>query len=181
MTDRDLPYAGPDGTYLSVESSALRNGFSEFLDEARFGARRVLITRYGRPVAAMVSLRDFEKLRALDHATDRRMVRNRAERSGESLSFEEFEAATLQKTGEEPRQVPLRVLAYEIAKDIVSQADLGRRSIIFNLASSLLKQRFGAAYRFSSAEEMEARRWVIESLPEAALQEEEAAAALASG
>jgi prevent-host-death family protein len=49
-----------------------RNNLPEYLNRAQYGHERVTITRNGRPIAAVVSLKDLELLRALEDRLDLR-------------------------------------------------------------------------------------------------------------
>lgn len=55
------------------ESSAMtvRQKFGEILNEVQYRGDRVLITKAGRPVAALIDVALFEKLRKLDEEFER--------------------------------------------------------------------------------------------------------------
>ena len=50
----------------TITTVAARENFAELINQASYGGRRVILTRRGKPVAALVSLHD---LRALEDNT----------------------------------------------------------------------------------------------------------------
>src|SRR3712207_3696979 len=70
-----------------------RDHFAEVLDRAALGKERVVLTRHGRPLAAIVPIEDVEALEALEDARDSADIRARlAEWEGEGrpgVSLEE--------------------------------------------------------------------------------------------
>jgi prevent-host-death family protein len=66
---------------INIPSKSLRDHVSEVVDAAR-GGRRFIVTRNGRPRAAIVSLDDLAILQAAEDAADRRVA---AERKREPL------------------------------------------------------------------------------------------------
>lgn len=53
--------AGSDTERKEASTEAARRGFGELVDRVRFG-ERIVITRFGRPVAALVPMADYEAL-----------------------------------------------------------------------------------------------------------------------
>jgi prevent-host-death family protein len=53
---------------IEVTSDEGKNRFGELLNRAGFGGERIVITRFGKPVAGVVGLRDLEALEALENA-----------------------------------------------------------------------------------------------------------------
>ncbi len=51
----------------TITTVAARENFAELINQASYGGRRVILTRRGKPVAALVSLRD---LRILEETPD---------------------------------------------------------------------------------------------------------------
>lgn len=47
---------------VEVAADVLRLAFSDFVSRAGFGRERFVLTRYGKPVAALISVADLEKL-----------------------------------------------------------------------------------------------------------------------
>ena len=86
--DRAMPV--PDRSLSTAEA---RDRFSEVLNRAAFGKERVVLTRRGRPLAAMVPIEDVESLEALEDARDAAELRARLaewrEAGREVVSLEE--------------------------------------------------------------------------------------------
>ena len=55
---------------LKVSTLKARATFAELINRAAFGKERVILTRHGKPVAAMVSLDDLESLEQLEDQRD---------------------------------------------------------------------------------------------------------------
>ncbi len=55
--------------------SEARGEFSELVNRAAFGGERVLLTRHGKSVAAIVPVRDMELLEAMEDRADLDAVR----------------------------------------------------------------------------------------------------------
>ena len=55
--------------------SEARGEFSDLVNRAAFGGERVLLTRHGKPVAAIVPVHDLELLEALEDRADLDSVR----------------------------------------------------------------------------------------------------------
>lgn len=51
-----------------VAASDLRDRLTELMNRARYGGEQFILTTNGKPSAALVSMRDLERLRALDAA-----------------------------------------------------------------------------------------------------------------
>jgi prevent-host-death family protein len=51
----------------TITTVAARENFAELINQASYGGRRVILTRRGKPVAALVSLHD---LRALEESAN---------------------------------------------------------------------------------------------------------------
>ena len=58
----------PESQRIEVASADGKDRFGELLGRAAFGGERIVITRFGKPVAAFIGLRDLETLEALDSA-----------------------------------------------------------------------------------------------------------------
>jgi prevent-host-death family protein len=48
----------------------VRESFAEYVSQVAFTGRRVIVTRHGRPRAALVPIEDLELLRALEDRID---------------------------------------------------------------------------------------------------------------
>ena len=57
-----------EGGRIEIASAESKDRFGELLGRAAFGGERIVITRFGKPVAAFIGLRDLETLGALDSA-----------------------------------------------------------------------------------------------------------------
>ena len=86
-------------------ASAMRGEFSSFVDDVRISQDRVVITRHGRPVAGIVSLKDmgtlFEYDRVIDEGLAQVAVRPVSENEGVSID-------ALLKLDSEDDQVPAK-------------------------------------------------------------------------
>lgn len=51
----------------TITTVAARENFAELINQASYGGRRVILTRRGKPVAALVSLHDLHSIE--DHCT----------------------------------------------------------------------------------------------------------------
>ena len=51
-----------------VSISELKDGLSEFINRAAYGRERILILSRGKPKAAVISVRDLERLEELEDA-----------------------------------------------------------------------------------------------------------------
>ena len=58
-------------------ASAARSSFSDMLNRAAYGKERVVVTRRGKALAAIVPLEDMEKLAALEDEIDARTIAKR--------------------------------------------------------------------------------------------------------
>ena len=85
--------AEPDET---ISTTAARDRFADILNRAAYGKERVVLTRRGRPLVAVVPIEDVERLEALEDERDAEEVRRRREaweRAGRpSISIEDVAA-----------------------------------------------------------------------------------------
>lgn len=56
-----------------VNAITVRAKFSEWVNRAAFGKERVVLTRHGKPIAAMIPLDDLETLERLEDERDARL------------------------------------------------------------------------------------------------------------
>ena len=54
----------------TINSANARKTFSDLLNESGFGGRRIVVTRKGKAVAAMVPIEDLEAIQALEDQMD---------------------------------------------------------------------------------------------------------------
>lgn len=54
----------------TINSANARKTFSDLLNESGFGGRRIVVTRKGKAVAAMVPIEDLEAIQALEDEMD---------------------------------------------------------------------------------------------------------------
>jgi len=54
-----------------------RDNFAENLERVTFGGERLIVTKNGKPRAAMVSLEDLARLEQLDSATKKKLAPRR--------------------------------------------------------------------------------------------------------
>ncbi len=85
--------AEPDET---ISTTAARDRFADILNRAAYGKERVVLTRRGRPLVAVVPIEDVARLEALEDERDAEEVRRRREaweRAGRpSVSIEDVAA-----------------------------------------------------------------------------------------
>lgn len=63
----------------TITTAAARDSFSEVVNRAAFGKERVVLTRHGKPLAAIVPIEDVEALEAIENAHDLAEVRKALE------------------------------------------------------------------------------------------------------
>lgn len=68
--------AEPDET---ISTTAARDRFADILNRAAYGKERVVLTRRGRPLVAVVPIEDVERLEVLEDERDAEEVRRRRE------------------------------------------------------------------------------------------------------
>jgi prevent-host-death family protein len=61
--------------YRAVPAAELRNHGSDIINAVAFGDERIVLTRHGKPVAAIVSLLVLEALRDIEDKIDREGAR----------------------------------------------------------------------------------------------------------
>ena len=162
------------GCSRQVEASEARQSFREIIDEAYAAGRRVLITRYGRPVAGLIAVRDLLHLRARDAAADARMLRSR-EQSGDGVRLEDL-AATLDENEPEFAQgvdevASAGIPVLHVAEDTVDEfvrATL-RPELIENVRASIesaMRTELGDVRNLTKAEAIAWRQHLLVQLSE---------------
>lgn len=62
---------------LSAPASAARGSFADMLNRAAYGKERVVVTRRGKALAAIVPMEDMQALAALEDERDARLIAKR--------------------------------------------------------------------------------------------------------
>lgn len=55
---------------MEISTANAKNQFSEVMNRAAFGKERIVLTRHGKPMAALVSVEDLAKLEDLENQAD---------------------------------------------------------------------------------------------------------------
>lgn len=77
----------------SVSAREAREEFSDLLNRAAYARDRIVITRNGKSVAAIISTADLELLEALEDAADLEALRQAREQDdGERVAWEDVKA-----------------------------------------------------------------------------------------
>lgn len=159
------------GGARTIEASVVRQTFREVVDDVTSAGRRVVITRHGRPVAALVSIRDLEQLRERDAATDQRMRERRPAR-GTAMSFEEFAANDpANVAGQVAEHMSVEQAADEIAGHFMAdflgpQVTEQARTLIM----TMMEQHVGEATTVPFEELQRLRSLILEKLHKLAVQ-----------
>jgi prevent-host-death family protein len=77
----------------TVSATEARNKLSELLSHTQYSDERTILTRHGKPVAALVSIRDLDALEAFEDAMDVKRARESiddAREHGGTKSLESF-------------------------------------------------------------------------------------------
>lgn len=77
-----------------IEATKAKDTFGDTLNRAAYGKERIILTRRGKPIAALVPLEDIELLDQLENAADAdevRLAREEAAR-GEVVEWETVKA-----------------------------------------------------------------------------------------
>ena len=77
-----------------LEATKAKDAFSDTLNRAGYGKERIILTRRGKPIAALVPLEDLELLDELENAADAedvRLAREEAAR-GEIVAWNDVKA-----------------------------------------------------------------------------------------
>jgi len=74
----------------TINSANARKSFSDLLNESGFGGKRIVVTRKGKAVAAMVPIEDLEAIQALeDHRDVTEAKRILSDPDSEFIAWEE--------------------------------------------------------------------------------------------
>jgi prevent-host-death family protein len=80
----------PDEVQVSV--SQARDDFADLVNRAAYKEERVIITRRGRAIAAIVPIEDVAYLERLEDEYDLKMVEDARAEGGEPIPWEQVEA-----------------------------------------------------------------------------------------
>ena len=78
----------PGTDYREVTTVEARGRLAELLNRAAYGHERVVLTRRGKPVAAVVPVEDLELIRAAEDAEDLTAARAALAQGGELIPLE---------------------------------------------------------------------------------------------
>lgn len=76
----------------SVTVSAARSKFQELLNRVGFGRERIIVERHGRPIAAIISIEDLQRLEEIEDALDSAALRRAIEGNDGFVSLESIVA-----------------------------------------------------------------------------------------
>jgi prevent-host-death family protein len=74
---------------VAVNATEARNKFLELLNRAGYGKERIRIERHGKPVAAIISYEDLNRLEAMEDALDSAALRQAMTTSEGFVTLEE--------------------------------------------------------------------------------------------
>ncbi len=104
MSMLDILYGGGDAMAdpIEIPASEVRERISDVLSRVAYGRERVIISRNGKPVAALISIDEFDWLRQFDREKEEarlafgkavEAIRERAARTGlDKMTDEEIDA-----------------------------------------------------------------------------------------
>ena len=78
---------------VAVNATEARNKFLELLNRAGYGKERIRIERHGKPVAAIISYEDLNRLEAMEDALDSAALKQAMAKSEGFVTIEELLAA----------------------------------------------------------------------------------------
>ncbi len=84
------PSEDHDGIHVSV--SQARDDLAELVNRAAYKEQRVILTRRGRPIAAIVPIEDVAYLERLEDEYDLKMAEEARAEGGEPIPWEQVEA-----------------------------------------------------------------------------------------
>jgi prevent-host-death family protein len=86
-------YESPDepGSDTQVSVSEAREAFADLINRAAYRHERVLISRRGRAIAAIVPIEDVEALERLEDEYDLKAVEEALAEGGEPIPWEQIE------------------------------------------------------------------------------------------
>jgi len=78
-----------DGLKHLIPISEARRRFSKLVNRAAFGKERVVLTRHGKPLAAVVPVEDLQLIRAAEDAEDLAVARASLAEGGTPIPLDE--------------------------------------------------------------------------------------------
>ncbi len=72
----------------SISTAKARNNFSDVVNRAGYGKERVILTRRGKPIAAVVPIEDVEFLEELEDRADLEAAREVLAEGGATIPWE---------------------------------------------------------------------------------------------
>ena len=73
-----------------ISASSVRQNLSKIIDRVRVEGERILVTHHGRPVAAVIDVKDLELLQLLEDCMDVAEVRRRMKDPIDKVRIEEL-------------------------------------------------------------------------------------------
>ena len=74
----------------SISTAQARNNFSDVVNRAGYGKERVILTRRGKPIAAVVPIEDVEFLEELEDRADLEAAREALAEGRATIPWEEI-------------------------------------------------------------------------------------------
>ncbi len=74
----------------SISTAKARNNFSDVVNRAGYGKERVILTRRGKPIAAVVPIEDVEFLEELEDRADLEAAREALAEGEATIPWEEI-------------------------------------------------------------------------------------------
>jgi prevent-host-death family protein len=156
------------GSTREIEASAARQNFREIVEASSQG-RRCVITRNGRPIAALVSLRDLDLLMKRDSAIDHQMTQARGDEA--ALPFDEFvaKAAALDATAraQAVAEIPtegVESLAAELVKRVIADVAPQVAEETTEVIIEQMKEHLGGDLDLSFGEEARMKEIAVETV-----------------
>ncbi|HEY2381544.1 MAG TPA: type II toxin-antitoxin system Phd/YefM family antitoxin [Terriglobia bacterium] len=87
-----------------VSVKDMRDHIAEIVNRAAFGKERILVTRHGKNVAAIVPVEDVETMEYLEDQYDIAEVQRIRAEGGPTLSMDELKARLARKPGAAPKR-----------------------------------------------------------------------------
>lgn len=73
----------------TVSASEVREKFAEFVNRAGYGHERFVLTRHGKPCAALVPAEDLELIEMIEDVVDIEAAREALKEAGEARDWED--------------------------------------------------------------------------------------------